>query len=75
MQASEQTDALWQAVCALPKAQRIAVVLYYREGLTIEEVAEMTEVSPGTVKTHLFRARAQIRDELAGKGFGGDNVR
>jgi len=37
---------LWQAVYALPMAQRTAVVLYYREGLAVEEVAKAMGVSP-----------------------------
>ena len=52
----EQSEALWQAVYELPVAQRTAVLLYYRENLTIKEVAKAVGVSSGTVKTHLFRA-------------------
>jgi len=65
----ERSEMLWQAVYALPLAQRTAVVLYYREGLTVEEVAKAMGVSPGTIKTHLFRARAQIQISLRAKGF------
>ena len=65
----ERSNVLWQAVYCLPESQRTAVVLYYRENLTIEEVAQAMNVSPGTVKTHLFRARTQIRTRLQGKGF------
>jgi len=65
----ERSAMLWQAVYALPMAQRTAVVLYYREGLTVEEVAKAMGLSPGTIKTHLFRARAQIEISLRAKGF------
>lgn len=65
----ERSDVLWRAVCSLPESQRTAVVLYYRENLTVEEVAHAMNVSSGTVKTHLFRARAQIRTCLQDKGF------
>jgi RNA polymerase sigma-70 factor (ECF subfamily) len=67
--ADEQSEMLWQAVYALPMAQRTAVVLYYRENLTVQEVARAMGVSPGTVKTHLFRARAQIQVNLRAMGF------
>jgi RNA polymerase sigma-70 factor (ECF subfamily) len=67
--ADQRAEALWQAVETLPVAQRTAVVLYYREGLKIQQVAEAMDVSPGTVKTHLFRARSQIRDVLTQKGW------
>jgi RNA polymerase sigma-70 factor, ECF subfamily len=65
----EQSELLWQAVFALSLAPRTAVVLYYRENLTVPEVAKAMGVSPGTVKTHLFRARAQIQARLRAKGF------
>lgn len=65
----EQAEVLWQAVFALPLAQRTAVVLYYRENLTVKEVAKAMGVSPGTVKTHLLRARAAILINLRAKGF------
>jgi len=65
----ERSEMLWQAVYALPMAQRTAVVLYYRESLTVEEVAKAMGVSPGTIKTHLFRARSQIQISLRAKGF------
>ncbi|MFI5458139.1 MAG: RNA polymerase sigma factor [Isosphaerales bacterium] len=65
----ERSEMLWQAVYALPMAQRTAVVLYYREGLTVKEVAKAMGVSPGTIKTHLFRARAQIQISMRAKGF------
>jgi RNA polymerase sigma factor (sigma-70 family) len=69
--ADQQAEALWQAVQTLPMAQRTAIVLYYREGLKIEQVAEVMDVSSGTVKTHLFRARSHIRDILVQNGWGG----
>jgi len=67
--ADERSEMLWQAVSELPVAQRTAVVLYYREDLTVKEVAEAMGVSPGTVKTHLFRARSQIQALLRGREF------
>jgi RNA polymerase sigma-70 factor, ECF subfamily len=67
--ADERSEMLWQAVSELPMAQRTAVVLYYRENLTVKEVAKALGVSPGTIKTHLFRARSQIQTSLRGKEF------
>jgi RNA polymerase sigma-70 factor (ECF subfamily) len=67
--ADEQSRMLWQAVAGLPMGERTAVVLYYREGLTVNEVAEAMGVSMGTVKTHLFRARSHIHADLQSHGF------
>jgi RNA polymerase sigma-70 factor (ECF subfamily) len=66
--ADERSEVLWRAVSGLPMAQRTAVVLYYRENLTVAEVAEAMGVSPGAVKTHLFRARTQIQVSLRAQG-------
>jgi RNA polymerase sigma factor (sigma-70 family) len=67
--ADERSEMLWEAVSELPMAQRTAVVLYYRENLTVNEVAKAVGVSPGTIKTHLFRARSQIQVSLRGREF------
>jgi RNA polymerase sigma-70 factor (ECF subfamily) len=69
LQVDEQSELLWQAVHDLPLGERTAVVLYYRESMTVNEVATAMSVSPGTVKTHLFRARAKIQVKLRDRGF------
>jgi RNA polymerase sigma-70 factor (ECF subfamily) len=69
LELSEQSEMLWEAVHALPMAQRAAVILYYRDNLSVDDVATAMGVSTGTVKTHLFRARAQIQKNLRAKGF------
>lgn len=73
--AGERAEMLWRAVSELPMAQRTAVVLYYREGLPVADVARAMGVSPGTVKTHLLRARSRIHDELAGRHFDEGDIR
>lgn len=50
---------------ALPPGPRAAVLLFYREGRTTAEIAERLDVAAGTVKTWLFRARAQLRARFA----------
>jgi RNA polymerase sigma-70 factor (ECF subfamily) len=66
--ADEQSRMLWQWIDALPAGERVAVVLYYREGLSVEEVADSLGVSRGTVKTSLFRARKHLRTRMQGPG-------
>lgn len=48
----------------LPAAQRVAVELAYLEGHSMEEIAELTGMPAGTVKTRLFHARARLRAVL-----------
>ena len=53
------------AMEALPDRYRLAVILRYSQGLSLEEVAEITGEPMGTVKTHLHRARAALARGLA----------
>ncbi|MGB5169049.1 MAG: RNA polymerase sigma factor [Acidimicrobiia bacterium] len=52
------------ALGRLSMRQRAVVVLTYWEGLTASEVAEALEVSEGSVKRHLARARSRLREIL-----------
>ena len=61
---SEQASQLRAAVRKLPPPYRIVLVLRDMEGLTDEEVAEITGVRPGTVRVRLHRARLFVRKEL-----------
>ena len=68
--ADERARSLWQSLETLPMGERTAAVLYYREGLGVEQVAEAMEVSAGTVKTLLFRARDHLRGALHARSGG-----
>lgn len=57
-------DGLWEAVCALPPERRAVVALFYYEGLPVDEIARVLGVPPGTVKSRLSRARAQLKEML-----------
>ena len=59
-----EDGSLWQAVQALPRDQREAVVLFYWEDLPTEEIARIVGAAPGTVRVRLSRARKQLRKRL-----------
>ncbi len=61
---SEEAGRLRQAVQKLPPPYRIVLVLRDMEGLTDDEVAEITGLQPGTVRVRLHRARLFVRKEL-----------
>jgi len=61
---SEQASRLRDAVQKLPPQYRIVLVLRDMEGLTDDEVAEITGVRAGTVRVRLHRARLFVRKEL-----------
>ena len=64
--ADDEGRHLWRLVERLPLGERTAVVLHYRQELSVSEVASAVGVTAGTVKTLLFRARQHLRASLAG---------
>jgi RNA polymerase sigma-70 factor (ECF subfamily) len=52
----------------LPPDQRIALVLSDVQGLSYQEIAEVTRSSLGTVRSRLSRGRAKLRDYLLDQG-------
>ena len=49
----------------LPTRQQEAVLLHYLLDLSVAQTAAAMDVDPGTVKTHLSRARAALAESLA----------
>jgi RNA polymerase sigma-70 factor (ECF subfamily) len=49
---------------ALPPLQRTVLTLYHLDELPIAEIARITGLSAGTIKSHLFRCRARLRGRL-----------
>ena len=57
-------DHLQTAISQLPETFRTTIVLREIEGLPYEEIAEMTGVSLGTVKSRIARARLKLQSVL-----------
>jgi len=62
--ASERRAAVDRALQALAPSQRMAVILFHREALTVKEVARLLDISPKAVESLLSRARAALREKL-----------
>lgn len=62
----ELVDAVKRCMDELPDDQRIAAVLCDIEGRDYQEIADITSVSLGTVKSRISRARGKLRDCLQG---------
>jgi RNA polymerase sigma-70 factor (ECF subfamily) len=63
--AKQEQKVLLRAMRTLPIDLQIALELFYWEGLSNAEVAEVLDVRPTTITTRLWRARDSIRDALA----------
>ncbi len=59
-----ELDALRAALARLPTARRALLALFYVEGLSVADIAEVLGVPAGTVKSRLFHARKQLRAML-----------
>ena len=57
-------DQLRTAIAQLPETFRTTIVLREIEGLSYEEIAEITSVSLGTVKSRIARARLKLQSVL-----------
>ena len=55
---------LHAAIDALAPLQRTLLGLYHFDELSIHEIAAMTGLAEGTIKSHLYRARLRLRDVL-----------
>ena len=63
-----ERDESWrwvrQAILALPVQQRMVVVLYYINDLSLKEISEILEIPVGTVKSRLHYARRVLKKQL-----------
>ena len=55
------------AVLSLPIHQKTVVYMYYYEGYSVEEIANLCGISKGTVKSRLARARETLKNTLKGE--------
>ena len=62
----ERSLIIQKAIDALPKAKKTMVLLRDIEGLSYDEIAQITGFNLGTVKSKLARARSDLRKMLMG---------
>ncbi len=67
-QRRELAALIQQGITTLPDDQRVALVLSDVQGLSYEEIAEVTNSNLGTVKSRLSRGRAKLREYLQAHG-------
>jgi RNA polymerase sigma-70 factor (ECF subfamily) len=67
--ARERLQALGAAVAAMGERDRLVVLLYYQDDLSVEEIARVVGCRAGAVKVALHRARARLRERLERQGL------
>ena len=64
VQDTSPDGALREALLALPEKYRLPILLYYLEGYSLRQVAQMLRIPENTVKTRLSRGRQQLKERL-----------
>lgn len=63
----QRNQDLWKQVAALPSREKLAMQMFYKQELKVDEIAQIMGVTAGTVKTFLHRGRAHLKSLLAAK--------
>jgi RNA polymerase sigma-70 factor (ECF subfamily) len=74
---ADQSDTkivMTQALATLPDDQRIALTMTIMEGYSIDEVAQIAGVAPGTIKSRCSRGKEALATYLAGRDIGNQSV-
>lgn len=66
MLAKERVRQLGEVLQQLSARQRTVFLLKFSEGLSVEEIAEVSDMGINTVRTHLHRALTAVRSRLGG---------
>ncbi|MEM9842919.1 MAG: sigma factor-like helix-turn-helix DNA-binding protein, partial [Pseudomonadota bacterium] len=56
-----------QALAALNAEHRLAAILYFGDGLSLNEIAAVADIPVGTAKSRLFKARQLLKSHLKGE--------
>jgi RNA polymerase sigma-70 factor (sigma-E family) len=60
-------DAAWALLAALPRRQRVVLVLRYYEDLPDDQIARIVGTSASTVRSNASRALARLRAQIPGR--------
>lgn len=67
---NDEWERVQKAVSALPLPQRMVVVLYYLNDLSLEEISDILDIPAGTVKSRLHYGRRALKQSLGLQGEG-----
>ncbi len=60
----ELTEIIKEMICSLPENFRLVIILRELQGLSYEEIANITKTNVGTVKSRIARARSKLQECL-----------
>ncbi len=68
---NDEWERVQKAVTSLPLPQRVVIVMYYLNDLSLQEIADILQVPVGTVKSRLYYGRLALKRKL---GLGQDSL-
>ncbi len=60
----EEIETIRSCIMGLPDKMRIVILLYYKENMTVDEIAAMLKIPSGTVKSRMHQAKNKIKERL-----------
>ena len=63
----EEKMSIENALNSLPDMYKIPIVLFHKQGLSYQEIADITKEPLSKVKNRIFRGRKMLKDILTGK--------
>lgn len=66
---SERNQILYNCIILLPEKYKEILILHYFSGLSLVEISQILKLSPGNIKTTIFRARVKLKNILEEKGY------
>ena len=66
LERKERSNTIMMAVDSLPLKQKTLIILRDIEGLSYEDIIEITGIKAGTLKSRISRARLELRKKLEG---------
>ena len=64
----DDAELVYHALAQIPRVDREVLTLFFLQDLSIDEVAEVLGIPPGTVKSRLFKAKKTLREILKPQG-------
>ena len=61
---------VWEQVARLPEKQRLTIYLYYYQGYDTNEIAQMLDEKPATIRARLAQGRKTLKLRLEEDGYG-----
>jgi RNA polymerase sigma-70 factor, ECF subfamily len=72
--ADKVREVIWREVEDLSPAQKATILMFYRQGLSCQEIGEVLDMPVATVKSHMHRAREKLRERLRLQRIDGNDL-